>query len=95
MESLPIGTLLAPLALALDPEGADVRQIASVVGGSPRQLHQHVIRLTRFSLHQRQSRVRVCRRVQLQTQIHQTNYIHQSIETIRNSKVYTRYCSNC
>ena len=35
---VPVGTLLASLALALHPEGADVRPVSLVVGGRSGQL---------------------------------------------------------
>lgn len=41
-EDQPVWTLLSALALALHPEGADVRPVAFVVGGGPSQLRQQL-----------------------------------------------------
>ena len=40
---MPVRALLPPLALPLDPEGADVRPVALVVGRGARQALQHLV----------------------------------------------------
>ena len=43
---LPVRTLLTPLALSLDPEGANMGPVSLVVGGVPGQLGQELVLVT-------------------------------------------------
>ena len=43
-----VGTLLPSLALSLDPEAADVRPVALVVGGRTRKLGQQLVLLAAY-----------------------------------------------